>query len=147
MPSAKKFFSEAQQNEIIKAIRQAEKQTSGEMRIHLEEHCKGNAYARALYIFSKLKMNATAERNGVLFYLAVSDKQFAIVADEGINKKVPDNFWDEIKDGMQAEFSKGRFMEGLIQSIEQAAVQLKMHFPFSKNDSNELPNEISFTHE
>ncbi|MFN3940212.1 MAG: TPM domain-containing protein [Chitinophagales bacterium] len=147
MPSARKFFSEAQQNEIVKAIRIAETYTSGELRIHLEAHCKGDVYNRALFVFRKLKMDATAERNGVLFYLAVADKQFAIVADEGINKKVHAHFWDHIKEGMQTEFSQGRFMEGLIQGIEQTAEQLKVHFPFSKNDSNELPNEISFTNE
>lgn len=147
MPAAKTFFTEAQQAEIVKAIKSAEMQTSGELRVHLEEKCKGDSFNRALQIFKNLKMHTTAERNGVLFYLAIRDKKFAIIADEGIHKKVTDDFWDDIRKGMEAEFSKGRFMEGLIQGIEQSAEQLKRHFPFIKNDQNELPNEISFTNE
>lgn len=147
MPAARSFFTEAQQAEIVKAIKSAEVQTSGELRVHLEDKCKGDSYKRALQIFKNLKMHTTAERNGVLFYLATSDKKFAIIADEGIDKKVAVDFWNDIRKGMEAEFSKGRFMEGLIQGIEQSAEQLKRHFPFNKSDQNELPNEISFNNE
>lgn len=147
MPNAKHFFTEAQQAEIIKSIRNAELQTSGELRVHIEEKCKVDAYSRGLEVFAKLKMHSTAERNGVLFYLAVDDKKFAIIADKGIHNKVPENFWDTIRQGMESEFSKGRFMEGLIQGIEQAAEKLKLFFPFNKNDQNELPNTISFKDE
>ncbi len=147
MPAAKTFFTKAQQAEIVKTIRNAELQTSGELRVHLENHCKGDPYARGLQIFAKLKMHTTSERNGVLFYLAVADRKFAIIADTGIHAKVEDDFWDYVRKGMEVEFSKGRFLEGLVQGLEQSAEQLRKYFPFNRNDKNELPNEISFNNE
>lgn len=144
MTSARNFFSAAEQEEIIKTIHLAEELTSGEMKVHLEEHCGVDAFKRAVEVFQKLQLQKTQLRNAVLFYIAVKDHQFAIVADEGINKKVPDGFWDEVKEGMQIEFSKNRFYYGIIQAIEQTGEQLKQYFPLSQNDRNELSNEISF---
>lgn len=144
MPSARNFFTDAQKQEIVKAIQQAENVTSGEIKVHVEESCGPDALQRAAVVFQKLELKTTTLKNGVLIYLAVKDRQFAILADEGINKKVSENFWEEIKDGMQQEFSKGRFLEGLLQGIRQSGEQLNIHFPITPGDRNELTDEISF---
>jgi uncharacterized membrane protein len=89
-------------------------------------------------------MHKTAERNGVLFYLALKDRKFAIIGDEGINNKVPVDFWDGIKEEMKMHFSDGNFTEGLSKAIDQAGKQLKTHFPYRQDDKNELSDEISF---
>ena len=110
----------------------------------MEGHCKIDVLDRAAYLFGKLNMHETAQRNGVLFYLAVHDRKFAILGDVGINKVVPANFWDEIKQAMLAFFKEGKFTEGLSKGILMAGEQLKANFPHQKDDVNELPDEISF---
>jgi uncharacterized membrane protein len=141
---ASSFFTREQQDLILEAVREAEENTSGEIRVHIETNCKGDVLDRAAWIFGKLGMNKTVERNGVLFYLAVEDRKFAIIGDAGINAKVPDGFWDEIKGLLSKEFKTGRFTEGLSESIKMAGKQLKSHFPHQKDDVNELSDEISF---
>lgn len=139
------FFSTAQKDLVLKEIKEAELDTSGEIRVHVENHCKGgNAFERGVELLFKLKMTETAERNGVLFYLAIKDKKFAIIGDEGINKKVPSDFWDHIKNDMAISFKDGKFTEGLSKAIDEAGRQLKTHFPFKSDDKNELSDEISF---
>lgn len=138
------FFSKEQQDEILASVKEAEKATSGEVRVHIETSCPEDVMDRAAWIFGKLNMQKTAERNGVLFYLAVSDKKFAIIGDAGINAKVPEGFWDEIKEMMQKLFREGKFTEGLSRGIIMAGSQLKYQFPHKKNDVNELSDEISF---
>ena len=91
------FFTPAQKTAMVAAIRQAEKDTSGEIRIHFENHCRKNVLDRAAQVFADLKMHKTALRNGVLIYVALEDKQLAILGDAGINAKVPDHFWDDKK--------------------------------------------------
>jgi len=144
MPSANSFFTAAEQQEIIRAIKQAEQVTSGEIRVHLEEKSGGKPLERAAAIFKRLKMHETADRNGVLIYLAIKEKQFAIIGDEGIHRLVQDNFWDGVKNVMEAEFSKGHFLHGIIQAVEQAGEQLKTYFPIHSKDKNELSDELSF---
>ncbi len=141
---ASSFFSKEQQAEILAAIRKAEDNTSGEIRVHLESIIEGDVLDRSAWIFKKMKMHETAERNGVLFYLAVDNRKFAIIGDKGINEKVPENFWDSIKHTMEEHFRKGEFTEGLVRGILMAGIQLKEHFPFRKGDVNELPDDISF---
>jgi uncharacterized membrane protein len=141
---ASSFFTKEQQADIFSAIREAEDTTSGEIRVHLETSIKGDVLDRAAWIFRKIKMHETAERNGVLFYLAVDNRKFAIIGDKGINEKVPENFWDSIKHKMEEHFRKGEFAEGLVRGILMAGAQLKDHFPFKKGDVNELPDDISF---
>lgn len=138
------FFSLEQKNIIQEAIRKAELNTSGEIRIHIDRRCKGNALDRAAYLFEKLGMHKTDLRNGVLFYLAVDDHKFAILGDVGINTVVADNYWDHIKDVMTEKFREGDFTGGLETAILMAGEQLKQHFPYSQDDVNELPDEISF---
>jgi uncharacterized membrane protein len=145
MPTAKNLFSEKEKNEIVEAIQQAELNTSGEIRVHMENHCKGNVEARALNLFGRLKMHKTERRNGVLIYLAVKDRLFAIYGDQGINEKVPDDFWDSIRDRMKEKFSKGLFNEGLIAGIQAIGEKLKQYFPYQSDDTNELSDEISFS--
>ncbi|MFN3404884.1 MAG: TPM domain-containing protein [Cytophagaceae bacterium] len=140
----KEFINDSEQELIVQAIRDAEKNTSGEIQVHVENHCKGNVLDRAADVFSALNMHKTDLRNGVLIYLAVKDHQFAILGDAGINEKVPDDFWEKIKDHMQDLFRQGKFTQGLCEGIRMAGEQLKVHFPFKKGDINELPDQISF---
>ena len=138
------FFTEKQKHEIVKAIKFAEHETSGEIRAHIELKCKVEVLDRAATIFAKLKMHKTKLRNGVLFYLAVEDRKFAIIGDIGINKVVPDGFWDSVKELLKENFKQGKFTEGLVAGIHMAGEKLKANFPHQADDVNELPDEISF---
>jgi uncharacterized membrane protein len=138
------FFSAEDNRLIRKAIAEAELNTSGEIRVHIEGRCADDILDRAAYVFEKLGIHKTERRNGVLFYLAVSERKFAILGDAGINKVTPENFWDNIKDVMTGYFKENKFTEGLIKGINMAGEQLKTHFPYQKGDINELSDEISF---
>jgi uncharacterized membrane protein len=138
------FFSKEQQDRIIASIREAEQMTSGEIRIHMEAKCRFDVLDRAVKVFEELGMGNTDLRNGVLVYLAVDDKKFAVIGDKGINEKVPENFWEEMKNLMAAHFKRGEFEQGLCNGILLAGKQLKEHFPLSANDKNELSDSISF---
>ena len=141
---ASTFFSKEQQAQILAAVRGAEKETSGEIRVHIESSLKEDVLDRAAWLFHKLGMDKTADRNGVLFYLAVDDRKFAIIGDAGINSKVPAGFWDEIKELLRKNFSEGKFTEGLSEGITMAGTQLQKYFPCCHDDVNELSDEISF---
>jgi len=145
--SVKSHFSEEQKLQITNAIRVAETNTSGEIRVHIEKHCKEDVLDRAAYIFEKLEMHKTELRNGVLFYLALEDRKFAILGDAGINQKVSENFWDEIKEEVVSKFKEGLFAKGLSEGIIKAGEQLKTHFPYQEDDENELSDDISFGEE
>lgn len=142
--NASTFFSEEEQEKLLAAIREAEKETSGEIRIHIDTTCKEDVLDRAAWMFKKLGMEKTAERNGVLFYLAVKDRKYAILGDAGINAKVPKGFWDCISELLARNFKEGKFIEGLSEGIILAGKQLKTHFPYLKEDKNELSDELSF---
>ena len=142
--SVQKYFSEANKLQIASAIRVAETNTSGEIRVHIEKNCKEDVLDRAAYWFEKLEMHKTKLRNGVLFYLAVEDHKFAILGDAGINQKVPANFWEETKELVISKFKEGSYADGLAAGIIRAGEQLKQHFSFKSDDVNELSNEISF---
>ncbi|MBN1987974.1 MAG: TPM domain-containing protein [Bacteroidales bacterium] len=137
-------FTKEQQQRIVKAIEQAELNTSGEIRVHIENSCKTDVLDRAADVFALLKMHKTQLRNGVLFYFALSDRKFAILGDAGINSKVPNNFWDSIKEEMLVFFKQNDITSGLEKGILLAGEKLKEHFPLQKDDVNELSNEISF---
>jgi len=142
---AEAAFSKDDKARIVKAIQEAEVNTSGEVQVHIENHCKKPVMERAAEVFKVLKMDKTALRNGVLFYLAVKDHRFAILGDKGINEKVPENFWDQIRDHMKSRFVAGEFTEGLCEGIGMAGKALGEHFPYAgADDINELPDEISF---
>ena len=142
--SARKFFTEEEKENIKLSIKNAELDTSGEIRVHVENKCKGEVLNRATYVFNKLKMDKTELRNGVLFYLAIKNRKFAILGDMGINEKVPDDFWDNIKDTMLTFFREDKFAEGLAEGLAMAGMQLKEHFPYQTDDVNELSDDISF---
>ncbi len=144
MGASKKIFSQAQKDAIVSAIKEAEKNTSGEVRVHIESSFKGDVLDQAAFIFKKLGMLKTEQRNGVLFYLAVKNKAFAILGDAGINEKVHDDFWEETKSLMQKEFQTGNMTEGLVKGILLAGEKLKEHFPYHTDDENELSDDISF---
>lgn len=127
------------------AIGDAENTTSGEVRVHFENHCKGEVLDRAAEIFAKLHMHETELRNGVLFYVAIKDHKLAIIGDKGINKVVPDHFWDDIKDHMLKRFREHEFTKGICEGIRMAGQQLKQHFPHQGGDDrNELSDDISY---
>lgn len=141
---ANQFFTKEQQAQIVDAIKVAEKNTSGEIRVHVENTCKSDVLDEAAFMFEKLKMHKTEQRNGVLFFLSIEDRQFAILGDAGINAKVPTNFWDSVKDTVLTNFKNQAFAEGLSQGILMAGEQLKTYFPYQSDDVNELDDEISF---
>ena len=143
MANAATFLSPEQHQQVVAAVKEAELNTSGEIRVHLENSCKEEVLDHAAFIFEKLEMHKTEQRNGVLFYLAVKDHKFAILGDAGINAKVPEHFWENIKEKMAGVFKEGRFAEGLSQGVIMAGEQLKAHFPYQKDDVNELSDDIS----
>jgi len=141
---ASTFFTREQQEAIVRAIGEAEHATSGEIRVHLETSCKADVLDEAAWLFRKVGMHKTADRNGVLIYFAIKERRFAIIGDTGINSVVPLGFWDEIRDHMKKRFSENLFTEGLTEGIIMAGIQLKEHFPHSKDDINEITDTISF---
>lgn len=138
------LFSDIEKEAIKSAVEDAELNTSGEIRVHIENTCKGEVLDRAAQIFKQLDMHKTEQRNGVLFYLAVENRRFAILGDVGINSNVPENFWEIIKETMLLNFRENKFTEGLIQGIEMAGEKLKEFFPYQRDDINELSDDISF---
>lgn len=143
MSKVEDFLSKEEEQDIVEAIRVAEENTSGEIRVHIEQTTSKVPYERALDVFHELKMNETHLKNGVLFYFAVADKTFAICGDKGINDLVSSDFWDCTKDAMIAQFKSGNFKQGIVDGILNAGEQLKQYFPWLEGDTNELSNEIS----
>ena len=143
MSKVEDFLTKEDEQEIVEAIRMAEKNTSGEIRVHIEKTTSMDAYDRAMEVFHELKMDETELKNGVLIYLAVEDRHFVICGDKGINDVVQDDFWNCTRDIMVTEFKKGDFKQGLIDGITRAGEQLQKYFPWQEGDTNELSNEIS----
>ncbi len=145
MPAESLFFGEDEQQLIIDAIKEAENQTSGEIKVHIEKKCAtDDVMERAKEVFGLLQLHQTNEHNGVLFYLAYEDRKFAILGDKGIYEKVSLNFWDSTRELLRLHFSSNQFTEGLCAGIKEAGLQLKTYFPYQSNDINELPDDISF---
>jgi uncharacterized membrane protein len=140
--AATDFLSEEEKKEIALAIQAAEGNTIGEIRVYLEKKCKDDAMTRALKIFRQLKMELTKDRTGVLIYIAHDDRVFAILGDQGINEKVPENFWDEVKEMMAARFAEGNFVSGIKSAIAQCGTHLQKHFPRHEQDTNEVSDEV-----
>jgi uncharacterized membrane protein len=138
------FFTAEQKKIIEAAVQEAELNTSGEIRVHVENSFTGELLDRAATVFARLNMHKTEQRNGVLFYLAIKNRQFAVIGDAGINRLVPENFWDQIKSILENHFKDGAYAEGLSKGIILAGEQLKKHFPRHHEDVNELTNDISF---
>ncbi|WP_461532086.1 TPM domain-containing protein [Sinomicrobium sp.] len=144
MTEVEQFLTAREEEEIVKAIREAELNTSGEIRVHIEKTSgKLSSYQRAIAVFHELRMNRTELANGVIIYVAVEDRSFAIYGDKGINEVVPSDFWNSTKEVMAAYFKNKQYKEGLTEGIRHAGKQLKQHFPWQEDDINELPDEIS----
>jgi len=143
MPTGKDFLTRSEEDAVVAAIQQAEKNTSGEIRVHIENHSEKPPLERAQEVFFQLGMDKTTVRNGVLFYIGVTDHAFAIIGDEGIDKLVEDDFWDCTKDTVIAHFKEKRFADGLIEGVLKAGERLKQYFPYNNDDKNELPDTIS----
>lgn len=137
------FFDETEREAIREAIAAAEEQTSGEIRLHLARRTRGDVLAAAQVAFHAIGMTRTAARNGVLIYLSVEDRRFAIVGDEGIDRVVPEGFWDEIKETMRQRFAADRFAEGIAEAVRRVGEKLRAYFPLQAGDVNELPDDIS----
>lgn len=143
MSNVEDFLTAAEENDIIEAIRLAEKDTSGEIRVHLERATEKDALERAKEVFYFLKMDETTQQNGILFYVAVDDHKFSVIGDKGINDVVPSDFWGSIKDSALHHFSSGNYAQGLKEGITETGKKLKEFFPFQSGDSNELSDTIS----
>ena len=143
MSKVEDFLTKAEEQEIVEAIQLAEKNTSGEIRVHLEKETSVAVYDRAMEVFDELEMYKTKSKNGVLIYVAVKDKNFVICGDQGINDIVGNDFWNSTKEIMVEYFKKGENKNALVNGIMKAGEQLKKHFPFESDDENEISNEIS----
>lgn len=138
-------ITEADEQQIVAAIEEAERNTSGEIRVHIENTCEGKVLDRAAQVFAELQMHKTQLRNGVLFYVALKSHDFAVLGDAGINAVVPKDFWSEITGHVLSRFRLGQYAEGLREGVLMAGQQLKSHFPYDrKGDVNELKNDVSF---
>ena len=141
----KKFFTDAEEERMVQAIRSAEKQTSGEIRLFIESHCRFmNPMDRAMELFAELEMQKTQDRNGVLLYFAMKDRQMAVLGDEGIHQKLGQAFWNDKVNQMLTRFKQNEFVPGICNLIEEVGTALKTHFPYQRDDKNELSDEIVF---
>ena len=143
MSKVEDFLTKNEEAEVVEAIRLAEKNTSGEIRVHLEKETSIAPIERAVEVFHELGMDTTQLRNGVIIYVAVKSKKFAIYGDKGINDKVDVDFWDCTKYIMVNHFKTGNNVQALVEGIHNAGEQLKKYFPFEDDDTDELSNEIS----
>jgi uncharacterized membrane protein len=142
----RRFFTEEDKSRIVDAVRQAELRTSGEIRVFVESHCKYvDAMDRAVEIFHQLEMTKTKERNAVLIYVALKDRQLAILGDEGIHQRVGDEYWNKEVKEMIREFNKENHADGIVNCIRHLGEDLSTYFPYdSGTDKNELPDDIVF---
>jgi len=143
MSKVEDFLTFEEEQEIVNAILEAEKNTSGEIRVHIEASAKIDHFSRAQQVFHFLKMDNTKDENGVLLYVAVEDKKFVIYGDKGIDRAVPRGFWDDTKEIISAYFHNGNFKQGIIDGVLKAGKELEAHFPWNHNDTNELSDAIS----
>lgn len=138
-----KFLSDGEKEQIVQAIKDAERKSSGEIRVHIEYHCRTEPLKRAKEVFENLGMTNTEEKNGVLIYVAVGDRNLAVIGDSGINNKVSPDYWHKVKEHIKGELARGQFYQGICLGIELIGEKLKEFFPHHPNDANELSNEPS----
>jgi uncharacterized membrane protein len=144
MPSAQTFFTKQEQDLLLNAIAEAERFTSGEIRLHIQNWCLGNPLKEAKKIFARLKMHQTDQRNGVLIFIAVRSRKLAIFGDEGIHQKLGAEFWDKLVKQLIEQFRANHKADGLAECIKECGRQLGAYFPLQDGDKNELSNDISF---
>ncbi len=136
-------FSQNDKNRILEAIQDAEKQTSGEIRVHADSKCSGDPIQTAISHFERLKMHETKDRNGVLIYIATRDRKLAIIGDQNINEKVSSDYWETTKNNLITAFKKGEYVNGITVAIADVGEKLKAHFPYLSDDTDELANDLS----
>jgi uncharacterized membrane protein len=139
----KEFLAKLDQERIVQAIKDAEQQTSGEIRVHVQPRVTGGDLRTvAAKTFERLGMTKTALRDGVLLFIASEERQFMILGDQGIHEKVPPGFWDDIAAKLTSRFKNDEFTDGIIEAITAAGEKLKKFFPHGADDVDELPDEI-----
>jgi len=143
MNKVEAFLTTEEEQEIVDAILEAEKNTSGEIRVHIEASAKMDHFSRAQQVFHFLKMDNTKDENGVLIYVAVDDKKFVIYGDRGIDRAVPKGFWESTKNTIASHFKKGAYKKGIVEGILKAGKELEEHFPWHHGDENELSDAVS----
>ena len=142
----KEFLEALDQPRIVEAIRTAEQQTSGEVRVHVQPRAGGEIRTVAERTFERLGMTKTALRNGVLLFIACEEQRFVILGDKGIDEKVPAGFWDEIAAKLTIRFQHHEFTEGIVEAIHSAGEELRHYFPRAHDDVDELTNDINVEH-
>ncbi len=138
------FFTKKEKSQIVAAIQEAEKNTSGEIRVHLQYRVREPVYGHAQKVFQRIGMTKTAQRNGVLIFLATGNKKFAVLGDVGINEKVPEGFWNDVVQIMREYFKQNKFAEGISEAVLRIGEKLKAYFPYEVHDKNELSDQISY---
>ncbi len=136
----KKLFNRTEEAQIMTAIRAVERECSGEVRVYVETKSSIPTHERTLQVFKKLKMNRTRERNGVLIYVALGDRKFAVFGDEGIHEKMGSAFWESEAATLKKHFEKGEIIEGICAAIGEIGEVLKRYFPEKRTDDNQLPD-------
>jgi len=140
---AESFLTPAGREKVQAAIGRAEKRSSGEIRVHLDDIIADNPLDHAAYVFTELSMDRTQDRNGVLFYVSVVDRKLAVIGDSGINARVGEDYWTDVLEVVQTHFAAGDHAQGLIAGIDMTGEKLAEHFPHQFADTNELSDEIS----
>jgi uncharacterized membrane protein len=143
MAQLDRLISKSEQERVVAAIRAAEKQTSGEIKVHVEARCVGKPWPRALALFAQLGLEKTRDRNAVLIYVAVRSRKFALLGDVGIHEEVGSQFWSEAAGRMQGAFRRGALGDGLVGAVEAIGARLAQKFPPRPDDQNEISDEIS----
>jgi uncharacterized membrane protein len=142
--TAEDLLTEADLRAIRAAIDAAEKRTSGEIRVHIEDHIEEDVLDHAAFIFEELAMHRTRDRNGVLIYLSVADRKLAVIGDQGIDNRVPENFWNDVLGLLKLHLAAGRAAAGIVEAVHMVGEKLRLHFPVKHDDRDELPNEVTF---
>jgi uncharacterized membrane protein len=137
------FLSDADLDAIVAAIAHAEAATSGEIRLHLEPRCPGEARARAVLVFEQLGMAQTAERNGALVYVSLEDRKLAVIGDRGLHERVGQDYWNALVARVSGELREDLLPEGLVNAVQELGAILRTHFPRRPDDRNELGNQVS----
>ena len=137
------FLDAAERQRVAQAIAEAERRTSGEVRVHLDEHIEDDVLDHAAFVFEELGMHRTKDRNGVLIYVSTGDRKVAVVGDTGINERVPAGFWTDVVGVLKLHFAAGRRAEGLCEAVGMVGEKLKALHPYQSDDRDELSNEVS----
>ncbi|MBK9148277.1 MAG: TPM domain-containing protein [Flavobacteriales bacterium] len=142
--TAEEFLTAGERELVAAAIIEAERRTSGEIRVHLEDHIEEDVLDHAAFVFEELGMQRTKDRNGVLIYVSVADHKAAVIGDKGINDHVPERFWHDVLGVLRLHFAAGRHAEGLCEAVMLVGEKLRDLHPLQRDDRNELSNEVSF---